>query len=210
MYKKLVVTILAIMMVIALTSCESKRPKEQPDSSGSEVETQEATNASDGIEQKVYQPEDDKLFVRFTNNAGKEIDLDVCVNYICDEYEGSAFREQKYLPNGEDYIIVVEGEGTIKDYLIDYDIKEASPSVKKYFEQTPYTTEVNSLGGIDYIMQDNTEEGFNDELYIFYEDTEGNILGYDETGYGGSGEMEFTFEAPGYEYDKYEIIREKM
>ena len=204
MYKKLMVLMLSLLMMLTFSSCGGN----ESDSEGSSGDTPKA--ASDGIDQEVFQPKDNLLCVRFTNNTGKDIDLSVEVVYTDEEYETSSYHEQKYLPNGEIFIIAEEAEGTIQDYEINYSFEDGSPSVKAYYEQTPITTEENSLGGIDFTLQDNTEDGHNDELWIFYEDSAGAILGYDYTSFGGVEDYSDTFEAPGYEYDKYEIIRDKM
>lgn len=207
MAKKILAIMIALMMVLALAACGGS---ETSSDEAAEETTEAAETESDGIEQEVFQPKDNILIVRFTNNTGGDISLSVETTYNDEEYETSSWHEQKYLPAGEVFIIADEADGAILDYDVNYSIEEASPSVKAYYEQTPYTIEGNSLGGIDFTLQDNTEDGYNDELWIFYEDSAGSILGYDYTSYGGSEDFYHTFEAPGYEYDKYEIIRDKL
>ena len=114
------------------------------------------------------------------------------------------------MADGDPFIVVNEADSAIQDYDISYEVDEASPSVKEYYEKTPYTVTENEFGALDYVLEDNTEDGYNDEVMIFYENSDGEILGYDETQYGGSEEFTYTFEAPGYEYDKYEVIRTKI
>lgn len=160
---------------------------------------------------EVYQPSDDLLIVKFTNNTGKDIGLDIAIDYETEDgTTTSSWSSQDYLPAGEPYIMAEEAEDKIKSYEISYEVKGASSSVKKYYEKTPYELKENEYGGIDYHMTDNTTDGFSDQIYIFYEDKNGKILGYDGGTWSGAGDIDDTFEQPGYDYDKYEFIRTKF
>ena len=165
---------------------------------------------TDGIKQEVFRPSDKMVIVRFTNNSGNDLDLTAWINYKTNSVEGCAGYEQKYLPNGGVFIIVNEEEESITDYKVTYKLEGASTSVKLYYEKTPYTVEYDEFGALKYVLTNNTESsGYNDSVCIFYEKN-GEIIGYDKCEYGGGGEsFTHTFEAPGYTYDSYIVIRTK-
>lgn len=206
--KKIISTVLILMLAFCLAACGGKE-----DSSGSPSEKEESLGTAvedNGIEKKEYMIDDHTFAVKLVNNTGEDIGLDVVFSYIDEDSETYGVCEQPYLPTGGAYIFAQEAESAIQSYEVTYDIVSASPSVKEYYEKTPYTITEDEFGALEYVLTDNTQDGYNDELTIFYEDEAGNILGYDYIGYGGSGDYYNTFDAPGYEYDKYEVIRTKI
>lgn len=164
----------------------------------------------DGIQKEEYLIGNNILIVRFTNETENDIGLTVHISYKDEQYEGDSGFSQQYLPVGKSFVVVEKRETKLEKYNISYEISAASPSVKAYYEKTPFTITENEFGGLDYTLTDNTESGYSDMVTIFYENSEGKILGYDELQYGGGGDFKSTFEKPAYEYDKYEIIRTKM
>ena len=165
----------------------------------------------DGLAVKAQFLDDDcVLILHYRNDTGKPISL--TTYYTFGDADMNAYMSganaMMYFADGTDRFEVIESWDTVESLGLDYDIGTPLKKMREINESLTFETRQNGDGSVSALFS--SPNGTSVDGYIFYLDENDEVLGYEHFGIGFAGEMDYSFSAPGYEYDHYILSCEAL